>query len=659
VRNIKLIILSILVGIISPVFASKEIFYINPAIGSFSSDKKFLKYIKRYQEIYVYNNKLVYSPSFKLLENKYLILKAIELGQMNNEQFINKINGIDEGYKKFDNIMKKWSIEEKIKKIFRSSAILGFTTDAFSKELTTVGFATHALKQVLEDEYIKSMLIKEVSYITESNYDFWTTLIISGTEFTLALYEDISFENITTKKGFINVFSKSFSKFVGVPLSLYETGLKSANIGATIGAIFSLNNAKNIAMPNRLASSFLYDYVNLFQGDINAMSTYIEDNYKYWNVGNATIQGDIRIYKKTSKWGQEIKNRSFFDVFYWYTLISEHNNKNLEIATFKREDLANIVRGARKALDYIENYGNGGNFKFKLQYKMGTRKSKGKEYPYKYLEFITESNAINFLYFMPKNFDNDSKKIDKYFYNFTHLPQLSLPKQIKSVSRINAKAINKYVNIKIFQDKQIKNSKEFISLQLYPVITIKYNKTIESKKLNDFYIKYGYSTLGINPNNINYGQKVFTDIYNLGLLNTFNKGFNPKEPATSDLITKVMYGYVDKIYAYSNKDNFYWSICKKNLKCSSVIKYKLEPITRANFAKMIVDKYNLIGYKPLRPFKRKGTDWTEEGKILYKLEIMSGDNSTEKMNADFYVSNIELLIMMKRLKTLIIRKGKK
>ena len=50
------------------------------------------------------------------------------------ENFINDIDTIDSAYKKFDTSWKKYSLEEKVKKVFRSSAIIGFTTDIMGEK---------------------------------------------------------------------------------------------------------------------------------------------------------------------------------------------------------------------------------------------------------------------------------------------------------------------------------------------------------------------------------------------------------------------------------------------------------------------------------------------------------------------------------------------
>lgn len=610
------------------------------------------------------------------------------MAQLSNSSYQDSLETIES---KFDYIkadMEAASIEGMVKEILSSSALIAPITDLFSDEGISLNTAVSTLiKLLMENEKLKNRLIQSTP-LNDTNYDFFAATITGSVDITLEYFSLDGLLSKGMKAGPVaSGMASSFSRFVGFPLALYETGLKVITASVAVEGIYKILRDGGAAKIDALAASFIYDFVDNHSSDMDVLKSKIEKKSYEVKWRNVNVF-DNEIGKRSN-----IKLDSFFHVFYWATLIF---NKYEDINVSSSTDREVLIKAARKALDHIENYGSGGNFKFVASYKLYQAEGGvGKK-----LVAYNSPIFFNQLYFMPpltsRGSNSESYLLD-YFYgnNGPFLgPITPLSVRLRNVNytvTLNATYPAKVVPIDEFKFGNKLESIDYVWTKINPVVNVsfeyaqgkitdiffdnKYQSVNQNKVFGEFYLSYGLLT-GISSNKTPFAIDEFVDFYNLGLIDTSQKKYNALGFASSNFVVDTLFKFIDKTSfisaAGSNIKPDYWKFCENNGICGigKSIERQSDGVTRQTLFQVLVDKYQLTldcdslpqlekykCIKAIRTFDLAEQDWTEAGKTLYRLGVIKGDTQTGKMNASSYISNIELILIASRVKELI--KGKR
>ncbi|NWH03805.1 hypothetical protein [Desulfobacter latus] len=656
-------------------FASGEGFRLYPVLGKIgqSTESEYvLNATSNFLSYKSYLGQSVYDYKSESTINRYLIIKALEIGVQNNELYKNDLQLIDEAFTKYDEALKNWSLEYHLKEIFGAggSALLGLTTDLVGQEVTVKGYINHILKIVLNSDPIKSELTELFGW-DSMTYEFYKTIILSSTDLVLewmewqtkSSIEIIMWKSYPTEQ-FITTLSNSFSKFVGLPIACYEALLNTLSLGNAAHALYDLANTEHESQVNMWATAFIYDYINQYGSDLNLIKKEIENYSNEYDY----LCG-IKLYKGYTK------VTTFFDIFFWYTA------KNIHPQTINKADKANLVRAARLALDLIENYGNGGNFSTYGEYQL---KKDSENNFYKAIDFTENPiNGFDLLYYMPliepDRSDDDSIWFDFYYRNYT--PYLDIPGiesfhiNLSYLPRVVTYSVNPNITQYVVKDtvegqyfigkkKYTYNNVEQLYLKIAPEVTIqivdKFGNLLEQQTQTVNYdpiiIPYGYK--------INYSDKSFTfgidaviDLYNRCLLDTYQESFQPLQRVTVDQFLNLFYSYIlNETNHFMNGKldiNAFWNKCVQSNSCGAgnLLENRLDFITRGQVADIMTAMISFNQFKIEKKFSNNKTGWTDSGKTLYEFGVMCGDKNGS-MNASSPINMIELAAMLKRLKDL-------
>lgn len=656
------------------VYSSSEIIQISPLLGEIGNEidpnNPVQSQLTKFRTIYKYQNKPYYqvNSTTTLLANKYLLLKYFQLLSDSNSNFLEQINQIDETYQNISNRLDNKSLNNLVKDKLFTAELTPLVTKLIDRGMSPSDAMSMALKFTLERESIKNQLIILLPIINEVNYDFFAEVIVNSVDLAIEAYPLVLGSG--TSQSITLALQNSFSHFVGIPLAIWETGLKVGKAGNALFGLSKLLKAQNVEKVDTLAAIFLYDFVNHFNADINEIKSYVE-SYSVAQIENGAFR-KIVVSEDPSKYKQ-VKVSTFYDIFYYYILINNEQAILSDFSFFKDSNKVILIKSARVALDYIEKFGNGGNYSLlaKYQYELNLDSKKLK----KKLHVDEDSFRFEPLYFMPRieDFYGEYDAIG-FFYDsrsfspagFKVLSDFPVKINVSNAKRSVAENFQ-YGPIIDIVDEYGPNSDELvfnaqtIYVKASPEITIEaeYSNnyrdvmylSTQKRKIAPFYIGYGaFDNYAIEDKSPIYLDP-FINFYNAGMLDFSSNsyGFLPDLNAKAEFVVHAFFKYANQNLSIIEQVRLLKDFSlsgHKGLEISS------RPVSRADLAELLINYYQLEKIKPNRLFIMNPSEWTSEGKTLFELGLMNGD-SNGKMNANGNISVIEVMLMAERLKELL------
>jgi hypothetical protein len=644
--------------------ATTEKIQIYPLLGEVGTSPTIQNRLIKHVNIYKYDSKPFYqtnSPS-TLLANKYLLLKYFELLSESNDEYLDVINNQEAVFENISKRLDDVSINKAVLDALGTAEWTSHITKVIANEkLEPSAAISSALKFLLERESIKKWLIKNMPLIEPHNYNFYVEIISGSVDLAL---EAIPLINGASSASITKAMQTKFSSFVGIPLAIWETGLKVGKAGNAMFGLAALFKAEDLKNIDTFAAIFLYDLVNNFSGDMNLLKAFIESHLISKTnliIGKESVIGrdGIPVDSNNNIDAYEIELKTFYDVFYYYMVINNKNYLISDLSFMADESKIIFVKAARKALTYIEQYGNGGNFKIEAEYKLSLDSSN------KIIKnLVVQKDRIRFnpLYFMPllSDFKND-KAIRDFFhgpYIFPYKIAYKSPKFKVIADFIPAtklELINEY-GPSITEPSQ---HHSMINLRASPEITLSVsytnnrvdNVSQQSIKIAPFYIGYGAFDDLADGHQKPVVIDSFINFYNAGALsfNSYDWRFYPLYSASPKFLNHGIAYYVNAslpvwriaalMYDYQNTNKQWLDLTKNS-------------VTRDELYRFLVEFYQLRNLKVKRPFTLEESEWTNEGVILYQLGIIQADKQGQ-MNPSNKVTQIEFMVIAELLKELL------
>jgi hypothetical protein len=644
--------------------ATTERITIYPLLGEIGKSDPIQNRLIKYLNIYKHDGKPFYqtnSPS-TLLANKYLLLKYFELLSESNTDYLDTINDIDSTFEKISNNLDAVSVNKIVADALGSAEFIPLITELIEERGLGLSSAiSSALKFILERESTKAYLVANLPMMHEHNYDVYVEFITGAVDIVLKKIEIAGAASATTVT---TAMQNKFVDFVGVPLAIWETGLKVGKAGNAIFGLAALFKAEDLNNIDTFAAIFLYDYVNEFSGNIDLLKSHIEQ-YSVGVERNGAFS-TLKVSEDKNKY-RKIELNTFYDVFYYYLLI---NNENPIMSGFSFwDDSLVIIKSARLALDYIEKYGTGGNFSFTTQYKLKLDIVSGKLKK----ELDIPTFRFNPLYFMPRENEFDDDTSQKRFYHGKEFVLRNgtqvFPTKL-TLTAPHAKVKQNYISsikldlISEHGPRSPEPSQDIVmvNLKASPQITysVNYTNNIEEKKtshqtryISPFYIGYGVFDDFAYGYKKPIGASSFINFYNAGALKfssyTYDWSFYPLFDASPEFVNYSLTNYVNKSLS---KSQVVALLLEYQTSKKQWLDLTQNSVTREKLFQLIVDFYQLKKRKPQRPFILDESEWTEEGIILYQLAILNGDK-TGQMNGEKNISQVEVMLISERLKELL------
>ena len=657
------VILTSLMGLSVSALASTENITIFPAMGEIGLDSKYHQALSNIATIKSFDNKPFYevNDASLLMSNRNLILHALKLGQFSNEQFLAVINSEEATFNLIKGKLENLKLSKHLTDILGSALWLDYIDSVFGdKEISREAVLSMLLKFILEREVIKDTLIKGTILHT-ATYDLFVKTVPGSSRI---LFQIFPASGVIDKTTVTQGMSKGVIKGAGIVLSIWEAGLDAGvflNASAGIYTVSKANNASKIAA---LSTSFLYDFINVYSGDIAQLKTDIE-KYSVSNTG--IIFRKIEVHEGSAG-GNPINLTSFFDVFYYHTLLAINKINLYDMELYEFDDQVVLIKAARLALDYIEKHGDGGNFRALATYKL--KVSTNVQKVNKNIS-IVDSHDFNPLYFMPEldSFDSDFKA-HQFLIGIGPFPQEMETVNPKLNVQLNSSEISALKPIKTLLGQGDFNEKEeLIQFKVQPVITLTVDYRLEkyssrlfkrfqaSIAINDFFLGYGFYPEMLSSK-YPIGLNSFVAFYNQGLIDTQSKIYSPYIYASAQFLIDGVINFVSK-----DKEEYLlrnilrtWDVYQNNVlntEYEDLFAYPEEAVTRDRLAKFLIYFFDLDKLKPLRGFNHHSEgDWTSDGITLYQLGILNGDSQGD-MNPNDNVSQMEVMLIAERLKELL------
>jgi len=644
--------------------ATTEKIQIYPLLGEVGTSPVIQDRLIKQVNIYKYDNKPFYqtNSSSTLLANKYLLLKYFELLSESNEEFLDVINNQEAVFENISKRLDDVSINKAVLDALGTAEWTFHINRVIANEkLEPSAAISSALKFLLERESIKKWLIKNMPLIEPHNYNFYVEIISGSVDIAL---EAIPLVNGASSASITTAMQTKFTSFVGIPLAIWETGLKVGKAGNALfglGTLFKAEDLKNI---DTFAAIFLYDFVNKFSGDMNLLKDFLESHLISKTnliLGKESVinQYNIPVDSNGNIDAYEIELKTFYDVFYYYMVINNKDPLLSDLSFMTDETKVIFVKAARKALTYIEQYGNGGNFKIEAEYKLSLDSSNRLV---KNLVVQKNRNRFNPLYFMPhlSDFKND-KAIRDFFHGPSTFPYKIICTSPKFKIKANFVPVTRLELITEYGPRTIEPTQDhsMVNLIASPEITLSVSYTnnkadnVSQQTINiaPFYIGYGAFDDLADGNRKPVVIDSFINFYNAGALNfnSYDWNFYPLYNASSKFVNHGLVYYVNSnlpiwriaglLVDYQNSKKEWISLTKNS-------------VERDELYQLLVDFYQLKNLKVKRPFKLDESEWSDEGVILYQLGIIHGDNQGN-MNPSKKVTQIEFMVIAELLKELL------